>query len=572
MSQFELFPDDYFEKSYLSSQLIPYIGNKRGILDFLQEVFSRISESHPAGRFLDPFAGTGAVSRLARYMGFQVEANDWEPYSWVINSCYLTINKRELKSLFHEKGGVKEVFNFLNTLDQAVDPYISRYWAPKDTQNADYRRERLFYTRGNALFIDRVRSKIEEWYPGGDLRSYRQMDEQARKEKVILLASLLYEAAKHVNTSGVFKACHKGFGGHGRDALRRILSPMELEIPVLIDRSIPSLVECENAADFVRGRSADLCYLDPPYNGHQYGSNYHLLNTIALWDKPEVSEELDKKMTLKDKAGIRKDWVKTRSRFCYRDTAPSAFRELLEGIDAKTVVLSYNTEGIVPLEELLEIMSKQGDVELLSRDYVKYRGGKQSINRKIHNVEFVIILKREERQGKYSGDKIERFLIERDIISLLREPFSPNRLCSTFPVVDNRVVLLEKDGHIFSLPMEHFYRFSEVPTSEAFLGYERGELRLLKKKLSRCLCHDRMEEIDVILSILRKELVSSELKSYQKTLLTVLKKFAHKKYKKEFFRALEKIKRLLERHPACFRYLSKSIPQIEELANRRLNG
>jgi adenine-specific DNA-methyltransferase len=33
---------------------------------------------------------------------------------------------------------------------------------------------------------------------------------------------LLYGAATHVNTSGVFKACHKGFGGHGRDAQVRL--------------------------------------------------------------------------------------------------------------------------------------------------------------------------------------------------------------------------------------------------------------------------------------------------------------------------------------------------------------
>ncbi len=39
----------------------------------------------------------------------------------------------------------------------------------------------------------------------------------------ILLSILIYEAATHTNTSGVFKAFHKGFGGHGKDALQRIL-------------------------------------------------------------------------------------------------------------------------------------------------------------------------------------------------------------------------------------------------------------------------------------------------------------------------------------------------------------
>ena len=30
----------------------------------------------------------------------------------------------------------------------------------------------------------------------------------------------------------------------------------------------------------------DIAYLDPPYNQHPYGSNYHVLNTVAVWDKP----------------------------------------------------------------------------------------------------------------------------------------------------------------------------------------------------------------------------------------------------------------------------------------------
>ena len=41
-----------------------------------------------------------------------------------------------------------------------------------------------------------------------------------------------------------------------------------------------------------KNKNFDLVYLDPPYNQHQYGSNYHLLNTIALWDKPEINKEI----------------------------------------------------------------------------------------------------------------------------------------------------------------------------------------------------------------------------------------------------------------------------------------
>ena len=51
----------------------------------------------------------------------------------------------------------------------------------------------------------------------------------------LLLAPIIYAAATRVNTSGVFKACHKGFGGYSGDALKRIMSPVTLEAPVIIN-------------------------------------------------------------------------------------------------------------------------------------------------------------------------------------------------------------------------------------------------------------------------------------------------------------------------------------------------
>ena len=73
--------------------------------------------------------------------------------------------------------------------------YISRHYAPRSTEKADWRTERLFYTRENALIIDAVRERIEEMYPGTP-------EGAAFREKAVLIAALLYQAATHTNTSG----------------------------------------------------------------------------------------------------------------------------------------------------------------------------------------------------------------------------------------------------------------------------------------------------------------------------------------------------------------------------------
>src|SRR5271157_1973393 len=95
-----------FHHPYLSSQLIAYIGNKRALLRFLHGVFTLAAGHADAPVFLDPFAGSGAVSRLARMMGFSVAANDWEPYSHVINSCHIGLSPSDAGELFGQLGGL----------------------------------------------------------------------------------------------------------------------------------------------------------------------------------------------------------------------------------------------------------------------------------------------------------------------------------------------------------------------------------------------------------------------------------------------------------------------------------
>ncbi len=387
---------------YASTKLIAYLGNKRAILPFILGVFEELGAEAPVSRFLDPFAGSGAVSRLARSLGWAVMANDAEEYSRAVNEAWLGVSADEEPSLFAGAGGFDAALASFNALhpsreDAAPDcpapPYLARHYAPASTQGADWRRERLFFTAENAVFLDRTRCAIEHGYPASGVRS---------AERALLLGLLVYEAATHANTSGVFKAYHKGFGGHGRDALGRILSPMRLQRPLLWPGA-PSEVGRGDAAAFCAPRPADLCYLDPPYNQHQYGSNYHLLNTIARWDRPGVSDERRDDGSLVSAAGIPPAWKESRSAFCSKRTAAAAFRDLVAEIDARFLLLSYNTEGFVPAEELFDVLSDRADVSLRSLDYVKYRGGRQSASRRSRNSEILFVARRREVPGRPAG-------------------------------------------------------------------------------------------------------------------------------------------------------------------------
>ena len=552
-----------FRHPYLTGQIIAYIGNKRSLLPFLHRVFTTLSRDGRETVFSDPFSGSGAVSRLARLMGFTVMANDWEPYSYAINSCYLGVGAAELAGLFREQGGLDRVLAGLSSLPPPLpdERYISRHYAPERTETADWRRERLFYTAENAAVIDAVRNKIEEMYPG------TPRDEIRFKEKAVLLGPLLYEAATHTNTSGVFKACHKGFGGHGGDALSRIMARISPRAPVLVDSPVPSRVFCGDAQRFLSSHASHICYLDPPYAGHQYGSNYFMLNTIALWDKPEVSTERSPDGRLKEKAGIRKDWTRTRSEFCYRSTAADAFRRAASAADCRFLCVSYSDEGIVSPEELADILSETGGLSVHAEDYVKYPGGKQSAGRTRRNLELLFVVDRTS-SARGRGD-LEAVLLKDRLSKLLQSSFYPARIHASFPTRGSAVMFSLANGAAISLPMEGWHRFEHPAAAAA--GLEMRDMEGLFSALSPCRIEDAREELEVVLGLLRESEDTPDDR-LMGAALRALKSFAHRKYSSEFHASLRALKAFADSRGENLERFRAGIARIEETAEKRFGG
>ena len=364
-------------EEYVFHQLIPYIGNKRKLLGLIGRAIDLAALS-PGARFLDLFAGSGVVSRYAKQRGFQVFSNDWEPYATAINRCYVGCDEAPTF------GGAtyEEMIRRLNCLPP-VEGWVTRHLCPTDDEAIDPARDRLFYMRKNGMRIDAIRSWIDEAEGSGDLTA---------EQRDCLLAPLLYAACYTSNTSGVFKGFHNGWGGQTGTALYRITSDLTLRPAEFLANGRRCAIFQRDAtllADELRGASIDFAYLDPPYNQHPYGSNYHVLNTIALWDAPPLSPKISGRG---DKSGIRTDWREIRrSKYNHRGAAAEEYRRLLEGIDARFIATSYSTDGMIPLESLVTSNLARGAVQVLTQGYKRYRVSSQRFSKKPMNLEFILL-------------------------------------------------------------------------------------------------------------------------------------------------------------------------------------
>ena len=387
---------------YVFSQLIPYIGNKRKLLDLIHQAISETKIEN--GTFVDLFSGSTVVSRFAKKLGFRVLSNDWEPYSEQIAKGTIVLNKIPE---FEKLGGHENVFKILNDVEPLED-YVSRHLCPSDDNNLDHEKDRLFFMRKNGMKIDAMRELISYWVDN---------DMISDTEFSYIMASFMYSVSYVSNTSGVFKGFHKGWGGSNGTAQYRICSDIKLRPAIIYDNGQENISSRQDAGLLVDdlsellGDVPDIVYLDPPYNQHPYGSNYHVLNSIVLWDKPKFPE----KITRGTKSAIRLDWrSERRSAYNYSIKAAEEFDNLIRKINCKYILTSYSTEGNIPLEKMMNILGSKGSLSVVKREYVRYRVSPTRLSPKPRNVEFVIIT--DTCGNPASKEKIEKIVT--DILSI----------------------------------------------------------------------------------------------------------------------------------------------------------
>lgn len=243
------------------------------------------------------------------------------------------------------------VINYLNHLD-GIKGFIYKSYTNEGTLKKTYKRQ--FYTEYNALKIDAVRQKIEIWKKEKFINEY---------EYYVLLASLIDEADYLANMSGTYGAFLKIWRSVAKNKF-------QMKMPDMIQSYLNHDVYQEDANVLINRVNSDILYLDPPYNSRQYASNFHLPETVARYDNPNVY----------GKTGLRpyKDKI---SRYCSRSEASDALNDLIKNAKTKYIYLSYNNEGIIPEENIVKILRSRGEYYRFTKQYRRFRTEQNHSNR-----------------------------------------------------------------------------------------------------------------------------------------------------------------------------------------------
>ena len=317
-----------------------YIGSKARMIDFIENTIKK--EKIEFSSFFDLFGGTGIVGDFFNNQKTKIYVND------LLKSNYLSylswfgnekIDKNKIK-LYIEK---------YNSLSDLEENYFSINFS--DT----------YFSKDNCKKIGYIREDIETNYLSNNLNT---------RERAILITSLLYAMDKIANTVGHYDAYRKN------GDLDKKLELCMLDLKSNTNNKNNKVFN-EDANELVKNIKADVVYIDPPYNSRQYSDAYHLLENVAMWEKNDV-HGVAKKM---ERNGIK-------SKYC-SVSAPLAFKDLIENINAKYIIVSYNNMGTkgagrsqakISDEDIMNTLRMKGKVKVYETDFNQFNTGKTHID------------------------------------------------------------------------------------------------------------------------------------------------------------------------------------------------
>lgn len=399
-----------------------YMGSKQRISQWIIDGIERNFENSTI--LADIMAGSSAVSHAAAMSGFQLITNDIQPYAATVASAAFQVPRDGLEGVIRllESQGFEESLLadsrkfYSSILDQEKYHFVLLQSNPESWEKyADFVSKNQgtgeSFTKSFDLFTSYYRNTYFGIRQCLEIDTVREIaDSQNLNIKVHLLAALisamtnlatttthLAQYLKPKNAKTAINVAEK----RKRSIRDWIISCLRKAINYPLPKNTLVMNQpFENALRSISNARAGqvVIYADPPYFKEHYSRYYHLLDTLVLYDFPELT--FNKRINAPTVGLYRKDRI--RSDFGLRSEVRNAFQRLITlSYETKShLVLSYADTSLLDKDEIISIAESSGYEATLQTIDLKHSGQGQK-NTKNSVKEFLFILRYQETRNEF---------------------------------------------------------------------------------------------------------------------------------------------------------------------------
>lgn len=400
-----------------------YIGNKTNLLKNINQVIKDNCDGNEKV-FCDLFSGTSSVARFFKNR-YKIISNDILYFSYVLQRATITNNEIPDFEKLKNKLNVENVLDYLETINinrKKYKTFIYDNYSPNDNC------ERMYLTPENAKRIDYIRTTIEKWKKENLIKE---------NEYFYLLATLIEGVPFVSNITGTY-------GAYLKDWDKRAFKKFEMIRLNVVNNNEENECYREDANELIKKVSGDILYIDPPYNSRQYLPNYHLLETIARYDEPQIN----------GKTGIR-TYTEEKSNYCIKSKVYDELEELIKNAKFKHIIMSYNQEGLLKKEEIEQILKKYGNKDTYKLYQIPYKQYENKLTKKIEkHYEYIFYIKK-------------------------KEEFNINNIYINIPMMEKVPITLMEDEEQYIYDIDNYMVDSHKKYIKSPLNYIGGKYKLL---------------------------------------------------------------------------------------------
>ncbi len=349
-------------------QLIKYMGSKAKIINFVSESVQSI---YSGGVLCDLFSGAASLSG-ALGSSYPILTNDIQHYSSLIASVYLkpvqeintealildaTVNYKNARS----KINIDIDYEDFNSLDEFNEIEVRN----RTLINQGFRHHYHLFVKNysgtwwsgeQCLWIDAIKQAVDKRLKNGEF---------GQAEYALTISSLLHAMAYSSQGTGHYaqyrdaktESSMKDINIYRQKVLQDLFVN---KLKKMITWTADNVIDLNHSIttldykDCLKKLDGGTVYADPPYAFVHYSRFYHAMETLCLYDYPE----------LQVKGG---DIVKGRYRegrhqspFCIKSQVSHAFEDLFSGIkeSGANLALSYSDTAMISMETLLDISKR----------------------------------------------------------------------------------------------------------------------------------------------------------------------------------------------------------------------